>query len=97
MILRCACCSHSQTFVDLKEAFNAGWDTPDRFGFTLCDLCPASLYVMKKSHESVHRRWAQEGRPAGFTLESCLEPEDRPDPAEFEAFKEKLMRLLGKK
>jgi len=43
----CRCCGHSQTFFSEQEAFDAGWDTPEWFGFLapLCDLCPTLAWA----------------------------------------------------
>jgi hypothetical protein len=38
--LVCGCCAHVEEFASYDEAFDTGWDTPDRFGYTACQLCP---------------------------------------------------------
>lgn len=38
--LVCGCCGASAEFPTQQAAFEAGWDTPLRFGYTACPLCP---------------------------------------------------------
>jgi hypothetical protein len=38
--LVCGCCGHIAEFPSYQAAFEAGWDTPDRFGYSGCDRCP---------------------------------------------------------
>lgn len=84
MNLTCLCCGHSQEFPSLRAAYEAGWDTPDKFAIApLCDLCPTTLYARVQDglligepgqpaqHGPVHERWAREGRPDHFTIPSC--------------------------
>ena len=94
MIYTCQCCGFQQEFADGEAAFKGGWDTaPHYTGLELCNLCPASLVVLKESHASVHARWEVEGRPPTFTQESCLEPEYRVPQAELDAMKLILDRI----
>lgn len=52
----------------VEEAFDKGWDTPERFGYTGCDLCPGAWIYLQQTdkHAAAHERWAKEGRPAEF-------------------------------
>ncbi len=71
MKLTCECCSHTETFADGEEAFQAGWDCPPHFsGYVCCGLCPGSFVVlgMTHKHKKAHERWAVEGRPAEFQI-----------------------------
>lgn len=38
--LVCGCCGHAEEFESQDAAFDEGWDTPLRFGYTACSLCP---------------------------------------------------------
>lgn len=72
MKLRCLCCGIESEFSDSEEAFEKGWDAQPHFSCgPLCDLCPASLYIMGISHEVAHQRWVAKGRPEQFSVSSC--------------------------
>ena len=68
---KCQCCGIEKEFKDEDEAFKAGWDTPQRFGYTTCDLCPGVCITMGASHKKAHALWAKEGRPTEFTITCC--------------------------
>lgn len=71
--VKCLCCGIVGEFKDAEEAFNKGWDAPPHFTLEFCNLCPASLYVLGKSHEIVHKYWEDTGRPENFSVAICVE------------------------
>jgi hypothetical protein len=79
--LTCQCCGFEASFADAEEAFRAGWDAPPLFSqVTCCNLCPASFIVMGQAsrHDKIHKLWDSHGRPAEFSLSTCVSPEDWP-------------------
>ncbi len=77
MTLKCICCGHEQQFKDAEEAFQKSWDAEPHFTVgPLCDLCPASLFILKKGHETAHNLWSIIGRPHSFAPHSCGSDEE---------------------
>ena len=68
----------------MEEAFHAGWDAPPLFSYVACSICPGVCVVMGAGHTKAHALWAQEGRPAEFTLEKCATDDDFDDPGRIE-------------
>lgn len=66
--LICECCGFVQDFNDGEDAFAKGWDAPPHFTNSpiTCTFCPSSLIILGKTelHDTVHERWAKEGRPS---------------------------------
>lgn len=80
MNLKCDCCGFEREFTDSEEAFQEGWDAPPHFtGYVSCDLCPAAYIALGEihKHDTIHKRWDEEGRPEEFTQETCIAPEDQ--------------------
>ena len=71
MILKCQCCGIEKEFDSAEAAFTAGWDSPPRFNYTTCDLCPGVCVVLGAGHTHAHALWEKEGRPAEFSVAKC--------------------------
>jgi len=71
MKFKCQCCDFEQEFTSTEVAFEAGWDTPPRFSYTTCDLCPGICVFMNLPHDKAHALWAKEGRPKEFSMLTC--------------------------
>lgn len=89
--LKCDCCQHEEEFIDSEEAFQKGWDAPPHFqGYVACNLCPAAAQFMDggwSRHAPIHEKWEREGRPAEFTQETCVLPEDYIPPERLDLIK----------
>lgn len=100
MIFKCDCCGHTADMKDGEEAFEKGWDAPPHFtGYVTCNLCPASTQFMEGGwarHAPIHEEWAKNGRPEEFSVETCISPEDRPDPVKMAALQEAVEQAQGK-
>lgn len=86
----CQCCGFKKTFIAESQAFLDGWDTPERFGYTACNLCPGVCIVLGHGHEKAHAFWAENGRPDDFSVKTCGTDDILGNPGEAERIQAEL-------
>jgi hypothetical protein len=61
----CGNCGRIERFSGVDAAFQAGWDTPDRFGYTACSNCPGmSVYFALLRFQEAREARTDEEREA---------------------------------